>query len=108
MLRNESIRLNRKKERDKFVPADLSILLNEGLLNLATDELPQNNRTEFTTVAYLVPITRQFIMFANLKLAAAQNLVTKNIRFYDRYLNIHLKLKDQLDPQTMNPEKLKR
>jgi hypothetical protein len=54
--------MNRKKEREKFVPHDLTVLLNDKYMGIKLEELPQASNAEFTSVSYMVPLTRQYIL----------------------------------------------
>lgn len=56
----------------------------------------------------MVPLIRQYILFSNNKLATTVELVKENFFIYERFFTIQLKLKDNMDPITMNPDKLKR
>jgi hypothetical protein len=42
-LATASVRLNRKKEREKFIPQDLTTLLNEKYMSINSAELPQSS-----------------------------------------------------------------
>ena len=56
----------------------------------------------------MVPLIRQYILFSNNKLATTVAMVKENFLIYERFFSIQLKLKDNMDPNTMNPDKLKR
>ena len=109
MLQKLSTQLNRKKERERFIPADLSELTEPSLVRLSQTELPRKQEeAEFVAVSFLVPVSRQYLHFSNLRLQKSLQTVINNMRVYHRFLNIYAKLKDNVDPYTMNPEKLKR
>ena len=65
ILSKESVRLNRKKEREKFIPQDMTILLNEKFLKVDPHELPPTSNSEFASVSYMVPLIRQYILSSN-------------------------------------------
>jgi hypothetical protein len=87
-LAKASSRLNRKKEREKFIPQDLTVLLNDNIMQIKFDELPRTSNAEFTSVSYIVPLIRQYILFSNVRLAQTVQLVKENFVYYERFMNI--------------------
>ena len=103
------MRLSRKREREKFAPKSTHALIEKELLKLDIQELPMTayGGTE-TLILHGIPVTRQYFIASSEKLHETKDMVAKNLRLFNQFYNIFIKIKDHLNPETMKPEVIKR
>jgi hypothetical protein len=84
-------------------------LLKKKLVQLKENELPDSRHSQTTTkILYSLPVIKTYMRITEERMDNTLGVLKENIELFTSFFNIVGRMREHLDPESMDPEKILR